>query len=67
VQAVLSLQVNQARITETLGGLELEPDIGVEWKTPFFLLRWNFAPSLDEPDNLFIDDHSFTFTWRKSY
>lgn len=65
LQAILSVQIDESKSTDALGGLGLEPDIGIEWKTPFFMLRWNFLPM--HPENLFIDDHSFTFTWRKTF
>jgi hypothetical protein len=65
LQAMLSLSVDEAQISNTLGGLKLEPDIGIDWKTPLFQLRWSFLPT--HPENLFIDDHSFTFSWRKSF
>ena len=65
LQAMLSLSVDETQISDTLGGLKLEPDIGIDWKTPLFQLRWSFLPT--HPENLFIDDHSFTFSWRKSF
>jgi hypothetical protein len=67
LQALLSVQINDADVSDTLGVVELEPNFGIEWKTPLFLLNWNFSPDLNNPERLFIDDHSFTFTWRKSF
>jgi len=67
LQALLSVQINDADVSDTLGVVELEPNFGIEWKTPLFLLNWNFSPNLNNPERLFIDDHSFTFTWRKSF
>ncbi len=64
LQAMVALQYDERDFYSALGGLKLEWDIGMELKTPFFLLRWNFLPS--HPENLFIDDHSFTLTWRRS-
>ena len=68
LQGMLTLQVNEANARELLGGLSLETELGIEWKTPFFLLRWDFSPDIEnDADKLFINDHSFTFTWRKTF
>jgi len=66
VQAMLRAQIDETKTL--LGGVTLEPDISMEWKTPFFLLEWNFFPSdLDKGLNsLFIGANSFTFTWKRS-
>jgi hypothetical protein len=47
------------------GGLLLEPDIGLEIRGDTFGVRWNFVPR--HLENMFIDDHSFTLTWRWSF
>ena len=65
LQAMLSLQMDESKVANAFGGLTLEPDIGLEMKTPLFLLRWSFLPL--HPENLFIDDHSFTLSWRWSF
>ncbi|MFA6508035.1 MAG: translocation/assembly module TamB domain-containing protein, partial [Treponemataceae bacterium] len=68
MQGMLSLQKDESKSTDLLGGLTIAPEIGVEWKTPLFLLRWNFAPDwANNRERLFINDHSFTLTWRKSF
>mgnify|MGYP006273336005 CR=1 FL=1 len=49
----------------SLGGVLIDPEIRLEWQTPFFLLEWNFAPN--NPEELFIRDNTFTFSWGFSY
>ncbi len=67
LQGLISVRVDEAKSANLLGGLTLEPEFGVEWKTPLFMLRWNFTPNGDDLDKLFINDHSFTITWRKAF
>jgi hypothetical protein len=50
---------------QSLGGVLIDPEIRLEWQTPFFLLEWNFAPK--NPEELFIRDNVFTFSWGFSY
>jgi len=47
------------------GGMEIESEIMLEWKTPFFLLEWTLAPS--NPDELFVRDMTFAFKWKFSF
>jgi hypothetical protein len=63
VQAMASLRYDKNKTT--FGGLSFEPDIGVELQSPFFDIRWDFIPS--HPENWYVDDNSFTFTWRRSF
>jgi hypothetical protein len=46
----------------SIGQYTLEPEIGIELSSPLFDIRWNVAPLHIE--NMFIDDMSFTLTWR---
>jgi hypothetical protein len=48
-----------------LGGLEVESEISLDFETPLFLLEWNFFPR--NPEDLFVTDNSFTFSWEFSY
>ncbi|MBN1243303.1 MAG: translocation/assembly module TamB domain-containing protein [Spirochaetales bacterium] len=60
--AALSLQV------EPLAGrdvLTVDSGFGLEWDTPFFLLDWRLSPK--HPEDLFLSDNSFTFSWRLSF
>ncbi|MDR2194451.1 MAG: translocation/assembly module TamB [Treponema sp.] len=68
VQGMFSLR---DEVGQNIEGVTLDFDLGIELKTPLFNVRWNFAPTLDQtmlnPRSLFIDDMSFTLTWRKSF
>jgi hypothetical protein len=46
------------------GGISLEADLGFEIRGPLFDMQFNFIPRHWE--NLFIDDLSFTLSWKKS-
>jgi translocation and assembly module TamB len=41
-------------------GIEIDAELSLEWATPFFDLTWTFAP--ENPDTLFVTDHTLTFT-----
>ncbi|MDR1072794.1 MAG: translocation/assembly module TamB [Treponema sp.] len=68
VQGMLSLR---DEVGQNINGATLAFDLGIELKTPLFNIRWNFVPTLDQtmlnPRSLFVDDMSFTLTWRKSF
>jgi hypothetical protein len=46
----------------TMGQLILEPDISIELQSPLFNIGWNITPV--HVENLFINDTSFSLTWR---
>jgi hypothetical protein len=46
------------------GGMKLEPDIGLEMRTPLFNLRWNV--SLQHPKDLYVSDQSISILWHWS-
>jgi translocation and assembly module TamB len=48
-----------------IGGMEVDPEIGLEFDTPFFLLQWSFFPRT--PESLFVADNTFEFSWQFSY
>jgi hypothetical protein len=62
-QFMLSLRYDEKKTS--FGGLTLEPDIGIELHSPLFDIRWNFVPL--HPENMYINDQSFTLTWRWSF
>jgi hypothetical protein len=62
-QAMLSFRYDENQ--PDWGGLSPELDLGIELRGPLFDIRWNFAPRHWE--NIFINDHSFTLTWRRSF
>ena len=47
--------------TAGLSGLIIRSELGLDLKTPYFNLRWNFVPNT--PENLFLTDMRFTFSW----
>jgi hypothetical protein len=49
----------------SFGGLEVDSEISIEWKTPFFLLEWEFLPQ--HPEDLFLTDNTFSFSWEFSF
>ncbi len=48
-----------------IGGVAIDSELSLEFETPFFLLEWNFSPR--SPENLFLTDNIFSFTWEFSY
>jgi translocation and assembly module TamB len=50
-----------------MGGVRLEPDIGIEFNTPLFNIRWDFLPESYNFENWGINDNSFTLIWSKSF
>ncbi len=59
LQFLLRLQQEAIASEPTLG---LDSEISLEWKTPHFLFNWSFKP--ENPDDLFVTDHRFSFYWR---
>jgi hypothetical protein len=51
--------------TSDVFGLRLEPDVGIEWQSPFVNIRWAFFPN--HPENWWVNDNSITLSWSKSY
>ncbi len=47
------------------GNMLFEPELGLEIDTPFFLVRWAFAPN--NLDSFFVGDSSITLSWKFSY
>lgn len=50
------------------GGIQFQPEIGLEIESPFVNIRWNMAPKLSEfrTDNL-VDSTSITLSWKFSF
>jgi hypothetical protein len=46
------------------GGISLEPEIGVEFRGPLCDIQVNFTPR--HLENMFVDDLSFTLSWKRS-
>jgi hypothetical protein len=62
-QTMLALRYDETKTS--YGGLTFEWDIGVEFQTPILNIRWDFIPT--HPENWWVDDNSFTLTWRKTF
>jgi hypothetical protein len=62
-EAMLSFKYDENKID--WGGLVLEPELGFELRNPLFDIQFNM--SLLHPENLFIDDISFSLIWRRSF
>ena len=51
--------------TQSLTGIEVESELGLELQTPFFQLEWSFFPR--DPSTLFLSDNTISFSWEYSY
>lgn len=50
------------------GGLKMQLETGMELETPFFNMRWKFAPQIDSfKSNLGVADTSVSLVWRFTY
>jgi len=63
IQSTLTMKYDEN--SHTFGGLKFQPDIGLELQSPFFNIRWGFFPY--HPENWWVDDHSITLIWSKSF
>jgi hypothetical protein len=63
IQGTLAMKYDEDRVS--FGGLSFEPDIGLELQNPFFSIRWDFFPY--HPQNWWVNDHSITLIWSKSF
>jgi len=62
-EAMFSFRYDENKID--WGGLVLEPELGFELRNPLFDIQ--FKMPLLHPENLFIDDISFSLVWRRSF
>jgi len=62
-EAMLSLRHDENRLN--WGGIVLEPEIGLEMRSPLFDIRLSMIPQ--HPENWFIDDVSLSLIWRRSF
>jgi len=63
IQSTFTLKYDEN--SHAFGGLKFEPDIGLELQSPFFNIRWGFFPY--HPENWWVNDHSITLIWGKSF
>ena len=64
IQGMLAMKYDKN--SSLLGGIRFEPDIGFEFQTPFFNIRWDFYPFY-HPENWWVNDNSITLSWSKSF
>ena len=62
-QAMLSFKYDENQVT--WGGLKLEPEIGLEMRSPLFDIEFSMVPL--HPEYYFISDVSFSLIWRKTF
>jgi len=62
-EAMLSFKYDEYKID--WGGLVLEPELGFELRNPLFDIQFNMV--LQHPENLFINDASFSLLWRRTF
>ncbi|MDR0669642.1 MAG: translocation/assembly module TamB [Treponema sp.] len=62
-QVMLSLRYDEKK--RTFGGYTLEPDFGLELRSPLGNIQWNLVPS--HPENWYINDSSFTISWNFAF
>jgi len=63
IQGMLSVRYDENVLT--MGGLKFEPDIGIEFTTPLFNIRWDFFPY--SPENWWVNDNSITLIWSRTF
>jgi hypothetical protein len=61
-QGMLSFRYDQYQVE--YGGMRLEPELGLDMRTPLFDVRWTVAPQ--HPEHLFVSDQSISLIWRWS-
>lgn len=49
----------------SFGGLVINPEINLDWRTPFFDLQWSFLPQT--PQTLFLTDNTISLSWGFTY
>ena len=62
-QAMLTVKYDENKLD--MGGIILEPELGIEMRNPLFDVRFNMIPL--HPENWFVNDVSFSLIWRRSF
>jgi len=65
-QGMLTMKYDEN--SKAFGGIKLEPDIGIEFQSPFVNIRWDWSPDIYNyhTENLWVGN-SITLSWSKSY
>ncbi|MCX7656726.1 MAG: translocation/assembly module TamB, partial [Treponemataceae bacterium] len=65
LQSLVSLKYDEQQANTFAGGLSIESEVGLELRTPLFMIEWNITPKHQE--HLFMSDQSLTITWKWSF
>jgi hypothetical protein len=65
LQGSLAFQQGSSADSAKSSSFLIEPEISVDFQTPFFLLNWTLQPQ--HPETLFVSDNTVTFRWDWSY
>jgi len=65
-QGMLTLKYDENN--QSFGGIKFEPNIGIEFQSPFVNIRWDWSPDIYGiyPENLWVGN-SITLSWSKSF
>jgi hypothetical protein len=64
-QGIVTYNQDGTVTTQEPTTLVIEPELLMEFQTPFFLLDWDLLPR--HPETLFVTDNTVTFRWNWSY
>ena len=64
-QAMFTLK--QDENSDFLGGIRVEPDIGIELQSPFLTIRWDLYPYQPEDWKTWVSGNSITLSWSRSF
>ena len=64
-QAMFTLKKDET--SDFLGGIRVEPDIGIELQSPFLTIRWDLYPYRPEDWKTWVSGNSITLSWSKSF
>ena len=64
-QAMLTLKKDET--SDFLGGIRVEPDIGIELQSPFLTIRWDLYPYFPANWDSWVTGNSITLSWSKSF
>lgn len=65
LQSLVSLKYDEQQANTFAGGLSIESEVGLELRTPLFMIEWSITPKHQE--HLFMSDQSLTITWKWSF
>lgn len=65
LQGTLAFRQDTSVAAQVSPKMVIEPELQMEFQTPFFLLNWTLLPQ--HPETLFVTDNTVTFRWNWSY